>query len=160
MGVLLSFWAVAFLRYRRPVSDDPHDLARFIEAQAGIYETALAELRAGHKHTHWMWFIFPQVKGLGSSWNSTYYGIGSSAEARAYLEHPVLGGRLVECTAALLEHDGVSAAAIMGPVDALKLRSSLTLFSAVSSAGSVFHRGLELFFGGEPDERTLAIVDG
>ena len=138
--------------------DDPHDLVRFIEAQAGTYETALAELRAGRKHTHWMWFIFPQVKGLGSSSSSTFYGIGSLAEARAYLDHPVLGVRLVQCTAALLEHDGVSAAAIMGPVDALKLRSSLTLFSAISSAGSVFHRGLELFFSGEPDERTQSIL--
>ena len=140
--------------------DDPHDLARFVEAQAATYETALAELRAGRKHTHWMWFIFPQVKGLGSSPSSTYYGIGSLAEARAYLGHPVLGVRLVECTVALLEHDGESATAIMGPVDALKLRSSLTLFSAISSVGSVFHRGLELFFAGEPDKRTLAIVDG
>ena len=138
--------------------DDPHDLARFVEAQAATYETALAELRAGRKHTHWMWFIFPQAKGLGSSSNSTFYGIGSLAEARAYLDHPVLGARLVECTAALLEHDGVSAAAIMGPVDALKLRSSLTLFSAISSVGSLFHRGLELFFEGEPDERTQSIL--
>src|SRR5690606_13687010 len=97
--------------------------------------------------------------GLGSSPSSTYYGIGSSAEARAYLEHPVLGARLVECTEALLEHEGLSATAIMGPVDVLKLRSSLTLFSTIASAGSVFHRGLELFFAGRPDEQTLAIVD-
>lgn len=105
-----------------------------------------------------MWFVYPQVLGLGSSWNSTHYGIGSLAEARANLEHPVLGVRLVECAEALLAHDGLSATAILGPVDAQKLRSSLTLFSAISPAGTVFHLGLDQFFASEPDERTLAIV--
>lgn len=139
---------------------DPHHLARFIEAQESTYASALSELRAGRKQTHWMWFVFPQVTGLGSSWNATYYGIGSAAEARAYLDHPVLGARLVEATEALLTHEGLSAATIMGgEIDYLKLRSCLTLFGAISSAGSMFQQGLETFFGGEPDERTLAILD-
>ncbi len=143
----------------RDTPTDPHDLARFITAQEPTYASALSELRAGRKHTHWMWFVFPQVTGLGSSWNATYYGIGSLAEARAYLEHPVLGARLVEATEALLTHEGLSAATIMGEIDYLKLRSCLTLFGAISSAGSVFQLGLETFFDGEPDERTLAILD-
>ena len=111
---------------------DPHDLARFIDAQGSTYEAAISEVRSGRKHTHWMWFVFPQVKGLGTSFNSTRYGIGSLAEARAYLEHPVLGTRLVECTEALLAHEGLSATTIMGAVDAQKLRSSLTLFGGSS----------------------------
>lgn len=114
---------------------DPHDLARFLAAQDSTYSAALSELRAGRKDSHWMWFVFPQVKGLGVSWNSRYYGIGSLAEARAYLEHPMLGARLVACTEALLAHEGVSATTIMGEIDAQKLRSCLTLFSAVSRAG-------------------------
>ena len=137
---------------------DPHDLTRFTKAQDGVYAHALAELTTGHKRTHWMWFIFPQAKGLGSSYQSTLYGIGSLAEARAYLAHPVLGPRLVECTETLLKHDDLSAVDILGDVDAVKLRSSLTLFNRVAPAGTVFRRGLERFFGGHEDERTVAIL--
>lgn len=136
----------------------PYHLERFLEAQRGTYETALAEVRAGRKRSHWMWFVFPQVRGLGLSATSHYYGIASLDEARAYLEHPVLGARLVECTEALLAHRGLSAEAIVGYPDHLKLRSSLTLFSLVSPPGSVFHRALDAFFDGRPDERTLEVL--
>lgn len=139
---------------------DPHDLTRFTKAQDGVYAHALSELTSGRKRTHWMWFIFPQARGLGSSRQSTYYGIGSEAEVRAYLAHPVLGRRLIECTEALLRHADLSADDILGATDAMKLRSSLTLFSHVSSPGSVFQRGLKQFFGGKVDERTVAILDG
>lgn len=144
------------------MTTDPHDLTRFTKAQDGVYTHALAELTTGHKRTHWMWFIFPQAKGLGFSYQSTFYGIGSLAEATAYLAHPVLGPRLIECMEALLRHDHLSARDILGDTDATKLRSSLTLFNrvaSVGSVGSVFQRGLERFFGGEEDERTVAILD-
>lgn len=137
---------------------DAHNLFRFLEAQRSTYGTALAELKAGRKRSHWMWFIFPQVKGLGFSWNSEHYGIGSLDEARTYLKHPVLGARLIECAEALLAHQGLSATRIMGTPDDLKLRSSLTLFSTVSERDSPFYQALEHYFGGRPDERTLAIV--
>lgn len=140
------------------VNSDPHDLSRFVDAQRPVYDSALAEIRAGRKRSHWMWFVFPQVKGLGFSSSSEYFGIGSLAEARAFLDHPVLGARLVECTEALLAHEDRSATSIMGSPDDLKLRSSLTLFSLVEPQGSVFHRGLERFFEGQPDELTLDIV--
>lgn len=137
---------------------DDHSLSRFLEAQTSTYAAALAELREGRKYTHWMWFIFPQLKGLGSSRYAEYYGIGSLAEARAYQAHDVLGPRLIECTDALLAHDGLSARNIMGTPDDLKLRSSLTLFSEVAEPGSVFDKGLEHYFEGLPDERTVAIL--
>lgn len=140
------------------VNSDPHDLSRFVDAQRPVYDSALAEIRAGRKRSHWMWFVLPQVKGLGFSSSSEYFGIGSLAEARAFLDHPVLGARLVECTEALLAHEDRSATSIMGSPDDLKLRSSLTLFSLVEPQGSVFHRGLERFFEGQPDELTLDIV--
>ena len=140
------------------MNSDPHDLSRFVDAQRPVYDSALAEIRAGRKRSHWMWFVFPQVKGLGFSSSSEYFGIGSLAEARAFLDHPVLGARLVECTEALLAHEDRSATSIMGSPDDLKLRSSLTLFSLVEPQGSVFHRGLERFFEGQPDELTLDIV--
>src|SRR5690606_18142327 len=107
---------------------------------------------------HWLWFIFPQVKGLGSSWNSEHFGIGSLDEARAYLSHPVLGARLAECTEALLAHEDLSATSIMRTLDGLKLRSSLTLFSTVSGPDSLYHRALRHYFAGRPDEGTLVIV--
>lgn len=137
---------------------DLHNLSRFLDAQRTTYAMALAELQAGRKRSHWMWFIFPQVKGLGFSWNSQHYGIGSLDEARAYLKHHVLGARLIECTEALLAHQDLSATRILGTPDDLKLRSSLTLFSTVSEPDSPFQRALEHYFGGRPDERTLAVV--
>src|SRR3954454_3991697 len=108
------------------------DLDRFVAAQAPVYATVLAELRAGRKQSHWMWFVFPQLAGLGRSATALFYGIASADEARAYLAHPLLGARLRECLAALSAHEGGSAEAIFGVVDAMKLRSSITLFEAVA----------------------------
>lgn len=149
-------------------------LERFVEAQdqGGTYERALAELRDGRKTSHWMWFVFPQVAGLGQSAMSRRYAIESLEEARAYLEHPVLGPRLVECAQALLAHAGLSAHEILGGIDALKLRSSMTLFAQTASprqspdsglfrglgGGEVFGQVLERYFGGEQDERTLELL--
>jgi uncharacterized protein (DUF1810 family) len=135
--------------------DDPHNLERFIEAQRADFERALAEIRTGRKRSHWMWYIFPQIEGLGSSAMSQRYAIGSAAEARAYLEHPVLGARLRTCVEALVSLEGRSAEQIFGFPDDRKLRSCATLFGAVSPAGSVFHRLLEKYFQGEWDPKTI-----
>jgi uncharacterized protein (DUF1810 family) len=138
--------------------DDPHNLQRFVDAQDGVFETALAELRAGAKQSHWMWFIFPQLAGLGHSPTAQFYAIGSADEARAYLEHSLLGPRLRQCVEALLTHAGHrSSEGILGSVDALKLRSSLTLFDLVAPH-DLFQRALAAFFAGEPDARTLALI--
>lgn len=123
-------------------------LQRFLDAQAPVYETALAELRTGRKRTHWMWFIFPQRAGLGSSTMARRYAIQSTAEAEAYLAHPVLGPRLVACAEALLLHRGTSATSILGDVDALKLCSSMLLFAAVAPALPVFQTVLDTFCDG------------
>lgn len=130
-------------------------LARFVEAQRPIYQQALGELRAGDKRSHWMWFIFPQIAGLGRSPTAQLYAIADGAEARAYLAHPVLGQRLRECTDAMLGWAGRrSAEAILGPVDALKFRSSMTLFEA-AGGGARFGEALDAFYGGERDRLTL-----
>ena len=139
-------------------ADDPHDLARFVEAQAGDYETALAEIRAGRKRSHWMWYIFPQIDGLGFSSMARRYAIKSLDEARAYLDHPVLGPRLVEITEAALAVEGQSAHEIFGSPDDMKLRSCATLFARAASEGSVFSRLLDKFFDGKPDVRTLELL--
>ena len=139
--------------------DDPFDLDRFVQAQAGVYSEALAELRAGHKRTHWMWYIFPQIDGLGYSWTSKHYAIKSEAEARAYLDHAILGSRLRECTQTVLDVEGRSASDIFDPPDDLKLRSSMTLFARVSNPDSVFARVLAKYFHGRRDDKTLAIMD-
>jgi uncharacterized protein (DUF1810 family) len=131
-----------------------------VEAQAGDYDRALAELRAGRKRSHWMWYVFPQFAGLGFSPTSQRYAIRSAAEAEAYLRHPVLGPRLVECCEAVLGVTGRSAHDIFGSPDDLKLRSCATLFAAVSAPGSVFQRVLDQYFGGERDERTLRLLGG
>ena len=143
--------------YRAGVADD-HDLERFLTAQASTYDAALAELRAGRKRTHWMWFVFPQLRGLGRSETARFYGIASLAEARAYLDHEVLGTRLVQCAEALLPHEGKSAREIMGSPDDVKLRSSMTLFAAVAGEGSVFSEVLDRFFDGQPDPLTLGAL--
>jgi len=135
--------------------DDPYDLARFVEAQRDVYAGALAELAAGRKRTHWMWFVFPQIEGLGSSRMAQRYAISGAAEAEAYLRHPVLGPRLLECAEALLAVEGRTAREILGPPDDLKLKSSATLFAAVSPPGSVFERLLDRYCAGERDEATL-----
>lgn len=129
-----------------------------MRAQRDTYPRALAELRAGRKHSHWMWFIFPQMRGLGSSAMSQRYGIRSLEEARALLAHPVLGARLEECALAVLAHKHLSAAEIFGSPDDLKLRSSATLFARASSANSVFHQVLARFFGGVADDVTLRLL--
>ncbi|WP_045227233.1 DUF1810 domain-containing protein [Methyloterricola oryzae] len=138
---------------------DPYDLIRFVQAQDDDYERALAELKSGRKRSHWMWYIFPQFEGLGLSATAHQYTIKSLAEARAYLAHPVLGPRLLACAAALLEVAGRTAHEILGSPDDWKLRSCASLFAQVSPAGSVFHRLLEQYFHGEPDQRTLALLD-
>jgi uncharacterized protein (DUF1810 family) len=136
---------------------DEFDLCRFVEAQAPLYATALTELSRGHKESHWMWFVFPQLAGLGRSPTAQHYAIGSLDEARAYLAHQLLGPRLIECTEAVLAHRGLSAEAIFGPVDAMKLRSSLTLFEA-AGAQEPFRQALHLFFGGVRDAATLGLL--
>ncbi|QXP83135.1 DUF1810 domain-containing protein [Methylococcus sp. Mc7] len=137
---------------------DPFDLHRFLAAQANDYGIAIAELRAGRKRTHWMWYVFPQLRGLGISPISQFYGIGSAEEARAYLGHEVLGMRLGECVSVLNELETDSAEEVFGRVDAAKLRSSLTLFEAVAAEKKPFARALEKFFGGKRDDRSLAIL--
>ena len=122
----------------------------------GTFQRAVAELRAGRKVTHWMWFVFPQVEGLGLSAMSQRYAISGLAEARAYLQHPVLGTRLVDCATVLAATDGKSAAEILGAVDAIKLRSSMTLFAAAAPDQPAFSAVLTKYFGGAPDEATLA----
>ena len=135
---------------------DTYDLQRFVDAQeeGGTYQRALAELRAGRKTSHWMWFVFPQQAGLGQSAMSRRYAIGSAAEARAYLDHPVLGQRLLECSEALLAHEGHSAREILGGIDAVKLRSSMTLFAAVAPEQPALQRVLDRYFDGEADSAT------
>ena len=138
---------------------DPFNLNRFTKAQEGVYDRAMAELNAGYKRTHWMWFIFPQIDGLGHSSISRRYAIKGIEEARAYLKHPLLGARLSDCAEAVLGIEGRSAAEMFGFPDDLKLRSSMTLFAAVSRQGSVFDRVLEKFFKGQQDEKTLQLLE-
>jgi len=140
------------------LTGDAHDLARFVAAQRGTYEHALAEIESGRKRSHWMWYVFPQFGGLGVSATSRKYAIASLAEAEAYLRHELLGPRLVACADAALAVEGRSAREIFGSPDDLKLRSSATLFARVSPEGSVFHRLLEKYFAGEPDAVTLRLV--
>ena len=136
---------------------DPFNLHRFIAAQDSgrTFERALAEIRRGAKATHWMWFIFPQLTGLGGTEMATTFGITGRAEAEAYLAHPVLCTRLEECAAAALDVDGISAEQIFGATDARKLRSSATLFAEVSPTGSVFHQLLSKYYADGPDELTV-----
>jgi uncharacterized protein (DUF1810 family) len=134
------------------------NLARFAEAQSPIHNTALVELRAGQKRTHWMWFIFPQIAGLGVSATSRFYAIADLAEARAYLADETLGSRLAACTDAVLLHPTRTASQIFGPIDAAKFRSSMTLFAQANPQAARFTAALETFFEGRPDEKTLDIL--
>lgn len=138
--------------------DDPFDLCRFVEAQADSLATALAELRAGRKRSHWIWYVFPQIAGLGSSPMARRYAIASLDEARAYLAHPVLGPRLRECTQAALAGATGSAHDLFGSPDDLKFRSSMTLFAAAAPGDPLFERALDRFYDGGRDERTLATL--
>jgi uncharacterized protein (DUF1810 family) len=144
---------------RSDTAADPHDLDRFVRAQQGDYEVALAELRSGRKRSHWMWYVFPQCDGLGSSPMARRYAIRSLAEAEAYLHHPVLGARLRECAEAVLRIEGRSARDIFGSPDDMKLQSSATLFAAVSPRGSAFERLLDQYFEGRRDEGTQRLLD-
>lgn len=138
--------------------NDPFDLERFVRAQEGDYERALAEIKDGRKRSHWMWYIFPQIEGLGFSAMSQRYAIRSRAEAQAYFEHPLLGPRLVACVDALLDLEGRSVEQIFGFPDDQKLRSSATLFAAVSPTSSVFQRLLEKYFHEQRDAATLRLL--
>lgn len=140
--------------------NDPHRLQRFVSPQdeAGTYATAVGELRAGRKRTHWMWFVFPQIAGLGHSPTSRRYAIASLTEAQAYLAHKVLGPRLIECTRILSELHGPTAQDIFGSVDAMKLRSSMTLFARADPANPLFQRILEVYFAGVPDDATERLL--
>ena len=140
-------------------SSNPFDLSRFLAAQDPIYPGALGEIRAGHKRTHWMWFVFPQAIGLGTSHTAQQYAIRSVDEARAYLAHPTLGRRLRECAETLLRVRGKSAAEIFGYPDDMKLRSSMTLFASVAEEDSVFEEVLQRYFGGKPDPLTLQFIE-
>ena len=137
-------------------TEDPYDLRRFVAAQdaGGTYERATVELRGGRKTSHWMWFIFPQIAGLGYSPAARTYAITSLAEARAYLAHPVLGARLIECAAILSRVPGRTAEQIFGEVDAVKLRSSITLFMHAAPGEPVFRQVLDQYFDGVPDSAT------
>jgi uncharacterized protein (DUF1810 family) len=137
---------------------DITSLERFVEAQRTTYERALEEIKGGRKRTHWMWFVFPQLRALGRSETAYAYGIADAAEARAYLAHPVLSLRLYEISEALLAHKSKKPEAIFGHIDAVKLRSSMTLFALIGEKDSVFYKVLDLFYGGEQDPLTLSLL--
>jgi len=136
----------------------PFDLQRFVDAQSQTYAQALAELRAGHKRTHWMWFVFPQLAGLGRSGMAQRFAISGLEEAHGYVAHPVLGRRLVECARALTALDTADPVEVFGPVDAMKLRSSMTLFAVAAPDEPVFREVLDHYFGGDLDEATTSRV--
>ena len=140
------------------MTTDPHNLKRFVDAQEGDYGQALTEIRAGRKRSHWMWYVFPQFDGLGFSSTSKQYAIKSVEEAKAYLEHPLLGPRLVEIAEAALSVEGRTANQIFGSPDDMKLKSSATLFESISPPGSVFARLLDKFFQGARDGKTLELI--
>jgi uncharacterized protein (DUF1810 family) len=137
---------------------DPFDLARFLKAQAGVYDQVGDELRSGQKRSHWMWFIFPQFQGLGRTDTADYYAIRSLEEASAYLRHPILGSRLLECTGIVNGLEGRSASDIFGRPDDVKFRSSMTLFELAAGTPSQFTSALEKYFAGQRDTRTLELV--
>ena len=137
---------------------DPFNLARFVAAQAGPFDTVCAELAAGRKRTHWMWYVFPQLAGLGRSEKARFHGLSGEAEAAAYEAHPVLGPRLRQCVALVLRHEGVPPEEIMGSVDALKLRSCATLFERVAAVPAPFGDLLAVFYGGARCDGTLALL--
>jgi len=146
------------LKKQASVVNDPYDLQRFVDAQNPVYSQVCAELRAGQKESHWMWFVFPQLRGLGHTHMATKFGISSREEAEAYLAHPILGPRLRECTRLVNTVDGRSIEEVFGYPDDLKFRSSMTLFAAVASDKEVFRQALQKYFGGEPDRLTLKLL--
>ena len=156
-SLVCKFLARPVANWAWAMSTDPWNLDRFVSAQAGVFNVALAELRAGRKRTHWMWFVFPQLRGLGSSPTAQFYGIESLAEASAYLDHPVLGPRLAEAVAAVQSCQGASLHAIFGSPDDLKFCSSMTLFSVAGPDGP-YQAALDRWCGGVPDQRTLDLL--
>jgi uncharacterized protein (DUF1810 family) len=136
-------------------NDDPFALERFVSAQADVIARVLDELRAGHKQSHWMWFVFPQIAGLGRSPTAVHYAIASLDEARAYLCHPVLGARLRQCTQLVLDIEGKGAHAIFGSPDDLKFHSSMTLFARAEPSEKIFSQALDKYFAGRPDNATV-----
>ena len=138
--------------------EDPFDLNRFVEAQSADYARALAEIASGHKRSHWMWYIFPQFHGLGQSAMSERYSIKTVAEAEAYLDHPLLGPRLIDCFETAFAVQEGSASEIFGSPDDMKFRSCATLFASISPEGSVFHCVLDKYFDGKPDDRTKRLL--
>lgn len=138
--------------------EDRYKLTRFLDAQNQVYLNALSEIRRGRKQSHWMWFVFPQLKGLGKSSTAGYYGITGMGEAAAYLAHPVLGKHLLQIASALLELEGGTALDIFGSPDDRKLHSSMTLFSLVEGADPVFQKVLDKYFEGEPDRLTIGLL--
>ena len=138
---------------------DEYNLQRFLDAQNDVYDQVFEELRNGRKRSHWMWFIFPQIKGLGLSSTSNYFAISSKEEATAYLTHAILGGRLKDCTGLVLELDGHGALDLFGDIDAQKLASSMTLIANVTDSESVYQKVLDMFFKGNHDERTLDLLN-
>ena len=141
-----------------PATNDPYDLQRFVDAQQRIYDTAIGELTEGRKRSHWMWFVFPQLRGLGSSPTAVRFGISSADEARAYLSHDLLGSRLRECARLVAAIDGRSAGEVFGSPDDLKLRSSMTLFARATNDNADFVSVLEKFYDGEEDPATVALL--
>ena len=137
---------------------DTNSLDRFLEAQERMYETALKEIKNGEKESHWMWYIFPQLRGLGRSQMAYVYGINGLEEAKAYLEHPDLSARLIEITEALLEHKDQDIEDILGDIDAMKLRSSMTLFALISEGDSIYHNVLDCFYNGKTDSYTIELI--
>jgi uncharacterized protein (DUF1810 family) len=148
------------LEYGGNMSDSTGRLNRFIKAQDESYDEIIRELKNGEKVTHWMWYVFPQIAGLGQSATEKFYAIQDPSEAQAYLDHPVLGKRLLECTKIVMSLRGKSALAIFGDIDAMKFRSSMTLFISVAGSDSVFQEAIEKYFEGKPDPKTLDILSG
>ena len=140
-------------------SDDRFGLTRFTRAQAGIYDRVLGELKSGQKRTHWMWYVFPQLDGLGRSKTAKHYAIKSIEEAQAYLNHPLLGSRLLECAEVVFATEGRSVSDIFGYPDDLKFKSSMTLFSCITNPDSMFVRVLDKYFQGEQDVKTLQLLE-
>lgn len=140
--------------------DHKYNLQRFIDAQQSVIDSVITELKQGRKHGHWIWFIFPQIKGLGHSANSAFYGITSVQEAAAYLQHPILGPRLIECTQLVNSVEGRSAEDIFGEIDAMKFRSSMTLFSQAAPDNQIFIEALQKYFAGEVDALTATRLRG
>jgi uncharacterized protein (DUF1810 family) len=142
-----------------PTASDQFNLQRFVDAQESVYAEVLAELKAGRKRTHWMWFVFPQLAGLGSSPMARQYAVSGMPEARAYLAHPILGRRLIEGIQAMLQHSQQSPRQILGEIDAVKWRSCLTLFSAADPSGRVCDAALDQFYAGQRDEATMRLLN-